>query len=266
MLELYINTIILGLVEGITEFLPVSSTGHLLLMDAFLKFQGPPGHVFEIVVQLGAIMSVMVIYFSRLWNVFISLPSDGASRRFVYAVLLAFLPAALIGAMAHDFIKSVLFNPLIVSISLIIGGFIIILIEKKAPKPEISSVEEMPLKTAIYIGICQCIAMIPGVSRSGATIMGALMLKVDRKTAAEFSFFLAIPTMFGAAALDIYKNAGELVSGDAAVIAIGFIVAFISALIVVRGFVDFVGRHGFIPFAWYRIIVGGLALIFLCAI
>lgn len=261
MLETWINAIILGLVEGITEFLPVSSTGHLLLMDALIDFKGPPGHVFEIVVQLGAVLAVVVVYFQRLWNVLVTCPQSAAARRFIYVVALAFFPSMVIGAAAHGFIKSVLFNPLIVSISLIVGGVLIIIIEKKAHKPTVHSVEKMPLKTALYIGLCQCISMIPGVSRSGATIMGALMFKVDRKTAAEFSFFLAIPTMFGATAYDLYKNSGDLTLNDGMLISIGFITAFISALLVVRGFVGFVGRHGFAPFAWYRITVGTGALL-----
>jgi len=255
-----LNVIILGLVEGLTEFLPVSSTGHLLLMDELLKFQGPPGHVFEIVIQLGAILAVVVAFFPRLWRVLVTAPRDAASRQFIYVVLLAFLPAAAIGALAHGFIKSVLFNPWVVAVTLIVGGFLILWIEKKAPKPEIESVEAMPLKTALGIGLFQCVSMIPGVSRAGATIMGALLLKVERRTAAEFSFFLAIPTMVGAAALDVYKNAAELTQHDFAMIAVGFAVSFISALFVVRTFVAFIGRHGFAPFAWYRIAIGALAL------
>jgi len=266
MIETWINAIILGLVEGITEFLPVSSTGHLLLMDALIDFKGPPGHVFEIVVQFGAVLAVVLAYFHRLWKVLVTSPYNADSRRFIFAVILAFLPAMVIGAVAHGYIKAVLFNPLIVSISLVVGGVLILLIEKYAPEPTTHSVEKMPLKTALYIGLAQCISMIPGVSRSGATIMGALMFKVDRKTAAEFSFFLAIPTMFGATVYDLYKNAGGLTFDDGALIAVGFVVAFVSALFVVRGFVDFVGRHGFAPFAWYRIVVGTVGVVALSLI
>jgi len=260
MLLNWLNVVILGLVEGLTEFLPISSTGHLLLMDEILKFKGPPGHVFEIVIQLGAILAVVAVYFRRLWHVLVTALSDKSSRRFIYAVLIAFFPAMVVGFFAHDFIKAVLFNPVIVAVSFIVGGFLILLIEKYAPKPETKSVETMPLKTALGIGAIQCLAMIPGVSRAGATIMGALMLKVERRAAAEFSFFLAIPTMAGATAYDLYKNWNNLTDGDALTIAVGFIVAFLAALFVVKTLIGFVGRHGFAPFAWYRIAAGALAL------
>jgi undecaprenyl-diphosphatase len=260
MFATWLNTLILGLVEGLTEFLPVSSTGHLLLMDEILKFQGPPGHVFEIVIQLGAILAVVAVYFKRLWRVFSTASSDRSSQRFLLAVLVAFLPAMAIGAFAHGFIKAVLFNPVVVAISFIVGGFLILWIEKHAPEPATESVETMPLKTALGIGFIQCFAMIPGISRAGATIMGALMLKVERKVAAEFSFFLAIPTMAGATAFDLYKNIHNLSGNDSLVITSGFIVAFFSALVVVKTFIGFISRHGFAPFAWYRIAVGTVAL------
>lgn len=263
MIETWVNAFIMGIVEGLTEFLPVSSTGHLLLMNEILGFQGPQGNVFEIVIQLGAILAVVVVYFERLWKVAIGLPTSAAARRFVYAVLLSFLPAMAIGFFAHDFIKNVLFNPLVVAWSLIIGGFAILYIEKIAPPPNVHEVEEMSMKTALAIGLAQCLAMIPGVSRSGATIMGALMLKVDRKVAAEFSFFLAIPTMAAATAYDLYKNFHNLSTDDGIVIGIGFVTAFFSALFVVKTFVGFISKHGFAPFAWYRIGVGALALLFL---
>ncbi len=260
MLMDWLNVVILGLVEGLTEFLPVSSTGHLLLMEKILNFQGPPGHVFEIVIQLGAILAVIAVYFLRLWHVVVYAPSDKGSRRFLLAVLVAFLPAMVVGAMAHNFIKEVLFNPIIVAISLIVGGVAILLVEKYAPKPKIAYIEKMPLKTALGIGAVQCLSMIPGVSRAGATIMGALMLKVERRAAAEFSFFLAIPTMAGATAYDIYKNYANLTDGDVDMIVLGFIVAFLSALFVVKTLIGFISRHGFAPFAWYRIAAGAIAL------
>ncbi len=265
MLAEWINAIIMGIVEGATEFLPVSSTGHLLMMKEILDFEGPKGNVFEIVIQFGAILAVVVVYFQRLWNVLITAPKDPEAQRFIMAVLLAFLPAAVIGAFAHDFIKAVLFNPIIVAVMFILGGIAILWIEKKAPKPQIDAVEHMPLKTALCIGFFQCLAMVPGVSRSGATIMGSLLLKVERRVAAEFSFFLAIPTMAGATVYDLYKNADHLSLDDGALIGIGFVTAFFSALIVVRKFVDFIGKHGFAPFAWYRIAAGGIALVFLLA-
>ena len=265
MLAEWINAIIMGVVEGATEFLPISSTGHLLMMKEILSFEGPKGNVFEIVIQFGAILAVVVIYFQRLWKVMIESPKNPEAQRFIMAVLLAFLPAAVIGAFAHDFIKAVLFNPIIVAVMFILGGIAILWIEKKAPKPQIDAVEHMPLKTALYIGFFQCLAMVPGVSRSGATIMGSLLLKVERRIAAEFSFFLAIPTMAGATVYDIYKNMNHLSLDDGALIGIGFVTAFFSALIVVRKFVDFIGKHGFAPFAWYRIAAGIIALVFLLA-
>lgn len=256
----WINAVIMGIVEGLTEFLPVSSTGHLLLMDEILKFKGPQGNVFEIVIQSGAILAVVAVYFRRLWNVAIKAPKDPEARRFIYTILIAFLPAMVIGAAAHDFIKAVLFNPTIVAIMFIVGGFAILAIEEYAPKPRIDAVEKMPLKTALWIGFAQCLAMVPGVSRSGATIMGSLLFKVERKTAAEFSFFLAIPTMAAATAYDLYKNMDHLTMDDGAIIAIGFVVSFLAALVVVKTFIGFVGRHGFAPFAWYRIAAGSIAL------
>jgi len=260
MLENILNTIIMGAVEGLTEFLPVSSTGHLLLMNKVLSFQGPPGAVFEIVIQSGAILAVVIAYFARLWRVAACAPHDPEARRFIAVVLLAFLPAMMIGFFAHDFIKAVLFNPSIIAFSFIAGGIAILVIEKTAPAPHITSVEAIPLKTALWIGLVQCLAMVPGVSRSGATIMGSILLHVERRAAAEFSFFLAIPTMIAATAYDLYKNMGQLTTDDGLTIALGFFVAFISALFVVKTFVGFVGRHGFAPFAWYRIAAGLAAL------
>lgn len=261
MIEYWLNAILMGLIEGLTEFLPVSSTGHLLLMNEILDFQGPKGNVFEIVIQFGAILAVVAVYFERLWKVAINLPSSKAAQRFVMAVLLAFLPAAFIGFFAHGFIKAVLFNPTVVAISLIMGGFAILWIEKKAPEPTLHEIEDMGWKTALGIGFAQCLAMIPGVSRSGATIMGSILMKVDRRVAAEFSFFLAIPTMAAATVYDLYKNWEHLTLDDGALIAVGFVVAFFSALVVVRAFVDFVSKHGFSAFAWYRIAVGSIALV-----
>ncbi|MDD3182160.1 MAG: undecaprenyl-diphosphate phosphatase [Alphaproteobacteria bacterium] len=261
MLETWMNAVIMGLVEGLTEFLPISSTGHLLLMNDLLGFKGPEGNVFEIVIQFGAILAVVAVYFLRLWKVVMDAPKSPEARRFIFAVLLAFLPAMVIGFFAHDFIKAVLFNPYVIAVSFIVGGFAILWIEKKAPAPAVVDIEHMPLKTALYIGFAQCLAMIPGVSRSGATIMGSLLLKVERKVAAEFSFFLAIPTMAAATAYDLYKNIDHLTADDGTTIAIGFVIAFLSALVVVKTFVGFVGKHGFAPFAWYRIAAGIVALI-----
>ena len=250
----------LGVVEGLTEFLPVSSTGHLILLVDLLGFQGPPGRVFEIVVQLGAIMAVVVAYAPLLFGVVARLPTDPGARRFVVAVLVAFLPAAVLGAGLHGFIKGVLFTPWVVCAALIAGGIAILLIERMRRVVAWRDIEAFTPGLALRIGCFQVLAMIPGVSRSGATIMGSLLLGVDRRTAALFSFFLAIPTMAGATVYDVYKNRATLDWSGAEVIAVGFVTAFISALLVVRWLVGFVGRHGFGAFAWYRITVGSLML------
>jgi len=247
----------LGLVEGLTEFIPVSSTGHLILLVDLLGFEGPPGKVFEIAIQLGAILAVCWVYRAKLLQVVEGLPANGRARRFSSAVLIAFLPAAAIGALAHGFIKSVLFSPWVVSVSLVLGGLAILVIERAMPAPRVHDVDDVGLATAFKIGLFQTLAMIPGVSRSGATIMGALLLRVDRPAAAEFSFFLAIPTMTGATVYDLWKNKAALDFGsDGLVIGVGFVVAFLAALAVVRTVVGFVSRHGFAPFGWYRILLG----------
>jgi undecaprenyl-diphosphatase len=216
--------------------------------------------VFEIVIQLGAILAVCWVYRQRLFDVLIGLPSERGAQRFTLNVLLAFLPAAIVGVIAYPFIKSVLFSTWVVAITLVLGGIAIILIERMVPQNRHAEVEALPWRTALYIGIFQCIAMIPGVSRSGATIMGALLLGVERRTAAEFSFFLAIPTMFAATVYDLYKNRAVLSFDNSLIIAVGFVLAFVSALFVVRTFIGFVGRHGFVPFAVYRIVVGAVML------
>ena len=257
---LFISAVILGIVEGLTEFLPVSSTGHLILAAEILGFTGSGSKLFEVVIQFGAILAVCWVYRERLFNAVLGLAADVSARRFVANIIVAFLPAAVAGVLLHRFIKEVLFSPWVVAVSLVIGGFVILLIEQVRPLPRIRLVEAMPLRTALGIGFCQILAMIPGVSRAGATIMGALMLGVNRPAATEFSFFLAIPTMLGATVYDLYKSRAELSVDHGAVIAVGFVVAFIAALLVVRHLVAFVSRHGFAIFAWYRIVLGTLAL------
>ena len=259
---LVIKAIIMGVVEGATEFLPVSSTGHLILARHFLDL-GNTADVLEIVIQPGAILAVCLIYFQKLWQTAVQLPFERGAQNFTLAVLLGFLPAAVLGLLLHDFIKEYLFNDLTVSLALIVGGIIILVIERMKLQPTVMTVDELPLKTAFKIGIIQCLAMIPGVSRSGATIMGALCLGVERKVAAEFSFFLAIPTLIGASALDLYKNWNVLTDNDWGMIAIGFVASFFSALIVVKGFIAFVSRYDFTAFAWYRIVLGIAMLIWL---
>jgi undecaprenyl-diphosphatase len=251
-----ISALILGAIEGFTEFLPISSTGHLILAGDLLGFQDNTGKVFEVVIQLGAILAVVVFSFGRLWQVLVGLPRDPAARRFALAVILAFLPAAVLGAIFHDFIKSVLFSPWVVVTSLVLGGIAILLIERMSPRPRYRSIDSIPMKTALGIGFCQAIAMIPGVSRAGATILGGELLGVDRRIATEFSFYLAIPTMLGATVLDLYKARDDLTTSGMGLIALGFITAFVVAIPVVKGLIGFVGRYGLTPFAWYRIIFG----------
>jgi undecaprenyl-diphosphatase len=255
-LELLFGALLLGIVEGLTEFLPVSSTGHLILVVDLIGFRGPPGQVFEVVIQLGAIGAVCWEYFGRFKRAAFGALNDPDQFRFLRNILLAFLPTVAIGALAYSFIKVYLFNPWVVVVSLILGGFAILLIERNLPAPRDHSVERMPARTAFGIGLCQVVSMIPGVSRAGATIMGGLLLRVDRRTATEFSFFLAVPTMLAASSYDLYKNWGELSADGLGVIAVGFVAAFLSALVVVRGLIGFVSRHGFGPFAWYRIAIG----------
>lgn len=254
------QAVILGIIEGVTEFLPISSTGHLIVAGDLIGFQGASANVFEVVIQLGAILAICVLYFQRLLKVVIGLPSDPAARRFALAVIVAFLPALVLGLALHDYIKAVLFSPYVVCVSLIVGGIAILLIERHEPQATIHEVEDFTLDTALKVGFFQCLALVPGVSRSGATILGSLLIGVDRKTAAEFSFFLAIPTMFGASALDLYKARDQLSLDDSAVIAIGFVAAFLSALVVVRWLVGFISRHDFSIFGWYRIGFGSLLL------
>ena len=251
-----LTALILGAIEGFTEFLPISSTGHLILAGDLLGFQSDLGKVFEIVIQLGAILAVVVLFFGRLWRVLVGLPSDPTARRFAYAVVLAFLPAAVLGVLFHNFIKTVLFSPWVVVTTLVLGGIVILVIERLAPRPRHREIETMPMATALGIGLCQAAALIPGVSRAGATILGAEMLGVDRRIATEFSFYLAIPTMLGATVYDLWKSRDTLSANGIDLIAIGFVTAFVVALPVVRGLIGFVGRHGLVPFAWYRIVVG----------
>jgi undecaprenyl-diphosphatase len=256
--------IILGFVEGLTEFIPVSSTGHLILAGALLGFKGEASATFDVVIQLGAILAVIVVYWRRFWDVAIGLFGwRQGPVAFTRNVLLGFLPSALIGAVAYSAIKLMLESPTTVAVALIVGGVAILVIEKMTKQVVVESVEGMRWQTALQIGLIQCISMIPGVSRSGATIMGALALGVERKTAAEFSFFVAVPTMIGATALSLIKDGATLAAGDMMNIAIGFAVSFIVALAVIKSFVAIVGRFGFAPFAWYRIVVGVMALIWL---
>jgi undecaprenyl-diphosphatase len=254
---------LLGLLEGLTEFIPVSSTGHLLLAGHFLGFESA-GKTFEVVIQLGAVLAILTVYSARLWQVFSTAHRDPAAMRFVVSVLLAFLPAAVIGAVAHDFIKSVLFEtPMLIAVMLVVGGVILLFVDRIAPPPVIEDASEIPLGKALAIGFNQCLAMVPGVSRSGSTIVGALMLGVSKRAAAEFSFFLSMPTMAGAVAYDLFKNRDVLDASAMGEIAIGFITAFVAAVLVVNWLLGFVSRRGYALFGWWRIILG---LVVICAL
>jgi undecaprenyl-diphosphatase len=253
---------ILGIVEGLTEYLPVSSTGHLLLMEHFFGFDDEAfGRSFAVLIQLGAILALLSIYFLRLWNLALGFFTDAKARRFVIGVLLAFLPAAVVGALAHDFIKGVLFNVWIVCIMLVLGGVVLVLVDRLSLRARYHDAMEFTLPMYFGIGLVQVLSMVPGVSRAGATIIGAMLFGADRRSAAEFSFWLAMPTMFGAFVYDLYKSRGQLNMDHGIIVAFGFAVSFICAWIVVKTFLDYVQRHGFALFAWWRVIVGSLGLI-----
>ncbi len=256
-----ISALVLGLVEGLTEFIPVSSTAHVLLTQHFLGFKSP-GDTFPVLIQLGAILAILLVYFRKLLEIATALPTSPTARRFVVSVLIAFLPAAVIGAIAHDFIKRVLFEtPVLICIVLILGGIVLLVVDRMEFKPRYRNVMDLPPLLAFKIGLFQCLAMVPGTSRSGATIVGALLMGADKRSAAEFSFFLAMPTMLGAFVLDLYKNRHALSMDDTSLIAVGFIMAFVSALLVVRSLLDFVSKRGYGVFAWWRIAVGIAGLI-----
>ncbi len=262
--------IILGIVEGVTEFLPVSSTGHLILATELLGFDAERWAAFNVIIQLGAILAIVVLYWRTFWAVLTGMiQRQPMSWRFVRNILIAFLPSAILGFLLINRIEAMLGNAMVVAVALIAGGIAIILIEKFNRDGDIVGVAEMPLGRVVGIGLVQCLAMIPGVSRSGATIMGGLMLGIERRTAAEFSFFLAIPTMVGATTLELVKHREALVAGASGVgfgaVAVGFIVSFLVAIVVVKGFVHYISRHGFAPFGWYRIVAGSAALVWLLA-
>jgi len=257
-----VKAFILGIVEGLTEFIPVSSTGHLLLVQRFFGFADDEfGKTFAILIQFGAILALLSIYFVRLWHFAIGFFVDAQARRFVVGVLLSFLPAAVIGALAHDFIKAVLFNDWLICFTLIAGGAVLLWIDTLNLEPRYREATTFTLPMYFWIGVCQVVSMIPGVSRSGATIVGAMLLGADRRSAAEFSFWLAMPTMAGAFAFDLYKSHAQMSSGNLLLVAVGFVVSFVSAWIVVKTFLGYVQRHGFALFAWWRVIVGSLGLI-----
>ncbi|MGH7467067.1 MAG: undecaprenyl-diphosphate phosphatase [Longimicrobiales bacterium] len=252
---------ILGLVEGATEFIPVSSTGHLILVGDWLEFTGARASTFEIVIQLGAILAVVWLYRAKVFNTIARAPRDPRARRLLLSLGLAFLPSALVGLFIHDWVKANLFNPMSVAWAMIVGGLVIMLIERWNPPERITEADNVQTGTAVGIGLAQVLSLFPGVSRSGATIMGARSLGLSRSAATEFSFFLAMPTMVAATGFDLFQSRDLLSGSDIPVFAVGFVVAFFSAFVVVKAFLGFVSRHTFVPFAWYRIAAGAALLL-----
>lgn len=259
-IPLLFKALILGILEGLTEFLPVSSTGHLIIAGSLLGYTNEQSKVFKIVIQLAAILAICWDYRERLMHVASGLNTDPAARRFSGHILLAFLPAAVLGVLFHSTIKFYLFNPITVAGALIVGGVLILYLEKRAYHPRILDVDAMSWSTSLKVGFAQAMAMFPGVSRSGATIMGGLIFGLSRKAAAEFSFFLAVPTMLAATVYDVYKNWALLHLDDLPVFAVGFVASFFAAMLAVRAFIHYVSNHSFVPFAWYRIVFGSLVL------
>jgi undecaprenyl-diphosphatase len=262
-----IKAIFLGIVEGLTEFIPVSSTGHLLLVGHFFGFDDDDfGKSFAVLIQLGAILALLSIYFGRLWKLFLGMFNDPEAQRFIIGVLIAFFPAMVLGALLYGFIKSVLFNVWIVCTMLVIGGFVLLWIDRLDLKPRYHDATKFSLPMYFGIGVVQCLSMIPGVSRSGASIVAAMLFGADKRAATEFSFWLAMPTMVGAFAFEAFKNRHEFAGGsNTLLIAIGFVVSFICGWFVVKTLLGYVSRHGFALFAWWRIAVGALGLIVLTA-
>jgi len=253
---------VLGVVEGLTEFLPVSSTGHLLLVQRFFGFDDEDfGKTFAVLIQFGAILALLSIYFVRIWHLTIGLFNDPAARRFILGLLIAFLPAAVVGALGHDFIKARLFNPWIVCFMLIVGGAILLWVDRMDLSTRYHDATKFTLPMYFTVGLGQVLSMVPGVSRAGATIVTAMLLGADRRSAAEFSFWLAMPTMAGAFVWDLYKSHTQMTSANMIIVAFGFAISFIAAWIVVKTFLGYVQHHGFALFAWWRVIVGTAGLI-----
>jgi undecaprenyl-diphosphatase len=262
--QTFLQALLLGLVEGLTEFIPVSSTGHLLLTQTALGLTTPFWTTFTVVIQLGAILAVVALYFRRLWTAVVTLPTQPASRRFALSVIIACVPAFLAGFLLHDFIKTYLFGGLeLICWSLIVGGVVLLVIDRFAPKPVDHDAMNLPLHKSMLIGLFQVLSIVPGVSRSGSTIVGSMLIGIDKRAAAEFSFFLAIPIMVGAFVLDIWESREALTGDNLAIIAVGFIASFVFGLIVIRVMLDFVQKRGFALFGWWRILVGAGGLLFL---
>lgn len=257
---LLFHALILGIIEGLTEFLPVSSTGHLILAGQLLGFNDDKGKVFEIAIQFAAILAVVWEYRARLGHALVSVTSEPASQRLAINLFVAFLPAAVLGFLFLKQIKTYLFNPMVVATALIVGGVLILWAERRKHVVRAETIDDMTWRDALKVGFAQALAMIPGTSRSGATIIGGLFFGLSRKAAAEFSFFLAIPTMFAATSYDVYKNWHLFSAEDIGLFAVGGAASFVSALLAVRGLIRFISRHDFTVFAWYRIVFGGVVL------
>lgn len=257
-----IQSVVLGLVEGLTEFLPISSTGHLIIAGDLITYTGEQAKTFEICIQLGAILAVCWHYRQRLLRVVAGLPQDAGARQFVINLVVGVLPAAVFGLLLHKTIKAHLFNPIVVAVAMVVGGLIIFLVERRERVPRITEVDQMGWQDALKLGLAQVLAMIPGTSRSGATIIGGMLFGLSRQAATEFSFFLAIPTMFLATGYDVYKSWHTLAHQDLAFFAVGFATAFFSALLAIKGLIRYVAHHNFNIFAWYRVIFGALALVY----
>ena len=261
MLPDWVYAVILGVIEGLTEFIPVSSTGMMLLAKKAMGLPDGFWDTFAVMIQLGAILAVVVLYFGKLWRQVIALPSDPQARKFALTVIVAFLPSVVLGLLLHDFIKAVLFEtPQVQCISLILGGIVLLFIDRMAPQPTAHDPFKLPLSKALAIGLFQVLAMMPGVSRSGATIVGGMLFGVEKRAAAEFTFFLAIPTMLGAFVLDAWESRDQLTGDTLPLIAIGFVVAFLVAIVVIRTMLAVVTSRGLAPFGWLRIAIGGIGL------
>ena len=259
----FFKAMIMGLIEGITEFIPVSSTAHLLIASYLINFNSIKNQLFEIVIQFGAILAITIVYRHKIFDIIKNIRSNSTNQKFLLNIIIAFLPAILFGVLFHKFIKLYFFNPLVIALSMLIGGFIILIVEKFYQKniSQNKEMKEINIKSSLLIGLFQCLAMIPGVSRSGATIIGAMFLGVSRAKATEFSFFLAIPTIFSASIFDLYKNYQDLTLENIELIIFGSVIAFLSSLIVIKWLISFVAKNNFLIFATYRIIIGALILL-----
>jgi undecaprenyl-diphosphatase len=257
----WVYAVILGVIEGLTEFIPVSSTGMMLLAKQAMGLPSGFWDTFAVMIQLGAILAVVALYFGKLWKQVISLPTDPEARKFALSVIVAFIPSIVLGLLFHDFIKAVLFDsPVVQCVSLIVGGIVLLFVDRMAPQPVAHDAFKLPLVKALIIGLFQVLAMVPGVSRSGATIVGGMLFGVEKRAAAEFTFFLAIPTMLGAFVLDAWESRDQLTADTMPLIAIGFVVAFVVALVVIRTMLAVVTSRGLAPFGWLRIAIGGVGL------